>query len=139
MLILVVEMHGVRRCRNTGRCAFEEGGHVVNAPVQTSYPVELAGGAAILQRVAAVPGRVLVVDDDESIRLLIHRLLARSGFAVETASDGGVALDMISKDGYDALVLDLMMPHIDGFTVLRQLIETNPELVSRTVVATAYP
>ena len=86
-----------------------------------------------------MPGRVLVVDDDESIRLLIQRLLARSGFAVETASDGGVALDMLSKEGYDALVLDLMMPHVDGFTVLRQLIATNPELVSRTVVATAYP
>jgi DNA-binding response OmpR family regulator len=90
-------------------------------------------------RAAAVPGRVLVVDDDESIRLLIQRLLARSGFAVETASDGGVALDMLSKDGYDALVLDLMMPHVDGFTVLRQLIATNPDLVSRTIVATAYP
>ena len=86
-----------------------------------------------------MPGRVLVVDDDESIRLLIQRLLARSGFAVETASDGGVALDMLSKDGYDALVLDLMMPHVDGFTVLRQLIQTNPQLVSKTVVATAYP
>jgi len=86
-----------------------------------------------------VPGRVLVVDDDESIRLLIQRLLARSGFAVETASDGGVALDMLSKDGYDALVLDLMMPRVDGFTVLRQLIATDPDLVSRTIVATAYP
>ena len=46
---------------------------------------------------------------------------------------------MLSKDGYDALVLDLMMPHVDGFTVIRQLIQTNPQLLSRTVVATAYP
>ena len=86
-----------------------------------------------------MPSRVLVVDDDESIRILIKRLLSRHGFAVETASDGGVALDMLSSAGYDALVLDLMMPRVDGFTVLRQLIATNPDLVSRTVVATAYP
>lgn len=86
-----------------------------------------------------MPGRVLVVDDDESIRLLIQRLLGKHGFAVETASDGGAALDMISKDGYDALVLDLMMPRVDGFTVLRQLISEKPELVAKTIVATAYP
>jgi DNA-binding response OmpR family regulator len=86
-----------------------------------------------------MPGRVLVVDDDESIRVLIQRLLSKHGFLVETASDGGAALDMISKDGYDALVLDLMMPRVDGFTVLRQLIASKPELVAKTVVATAYP
>jgi len=84
-------------------------------------------------------GRVLVVDDEESIRILIQRLLSKHGFFVETASDGGVALDKLAKEKYDALVLDLMMPRVDGFTVLRQLIETNPEIVSKTVVATAYP
>jgi CheY-like chemotaxis protein len=86
-----------------------------------------------------MPGRVLVVDDEESIRLLIKRLLCRHGFFVETASDGAVALDMLSNDEYDALVLDLMMPRVDGFTVLRQLIQSNPDLVAKTVVATAYP
>jgi len=86
-----------------------------------------------------MPGRVLVVDDDESIRILIQRLLSKHGFNVQTASDGGVALDMLSKEDYDALVLDLMMPRVDGFTVLRQLIATNPEIVAKTVVATAYP
>jgi DNA-binding response OmpR family regulator len=86
-----------------------------------------------------MPGRVLVVDDDESIRVLIQRLLSKHGFFVQTASDGGAALDMLSKENYDALVLDLMMPRVDGFTVLRQLIATNPEIVAKTVVATAYP
>jgi len=86
-----------------------------------------------------MPGRVLVVDDEESIRLLIKRLLSRHGFLVETASDGAVALDMLSSEAYDALVLDLMMPRVDGFAVLRQLIQSNPDLVAKTVVATAYP
>ena len=92
-----------------------------------------------MHSVGAMPARVLVVDDEESIRLLIKRLLSRHGFHVETASDGAVALDMLSNEEYDALVLDLMMPRVDGFTVLRQLIQSNPDLVARTVVATAYP
>jgi two-component system response regulator MprA len=86
-----------------------------------------------------MPGRVLVVDDEESIRILIQRLLSKHGYLVETASDGGVALDKLAKEKYDALVLDLMMPRVDGFTVIRQLIETNPGIVAKTVVATAYP
>ena len=90
-------------------------------------------------RFSSMPGRVLVVDDEESIRILIQRLLSKHGFLVETASDGGVALDKLAQEKYDALVLDLMMPRVDGFTVLRQLIATNPDIVAKTVVATAYP
>jgi DNA-binding response OmpR family regulator len=86
-----------------------------------------------------MPGRVLVVDDEEPIRILIQRLLSKHGFSVETAQDGAVAIDKIAHEKFDAVVLDLMMPRVDGFTVLRQLIETNPELVARIVVATAYP
>ena len=86
-----------------------------------------------------MPGRVLVVDDEEPIRILIQRLLSKHGFSVETAPDGAAAIDKIATEKFDAVVLDLMMPRIDGFTVLRQLIESNPDLVSRTVVATAYP
>lgn len=86
-----------------------------------------------------MPGRVLVVDDDESIRMLMQRILVRNGYSVETAVDGGVALDKIEQDGYDAMVLDLMMPRVDGFEVLRRLAEERPEFVSRTVVATAFP
>ena len=86
-----------------------------------------------------MPGRVLVVDDEETIRVLIQRLLSKHGFSVETAQDGAVAIEKIAHEKFDAVVLDLMMPRIDGFTVLRQLIQMNPDLVSRTVVATAYP
>jgi CheY-like chemotaxis protein len=84
-------------------------------------------------------GRVLVVDDEEPIRILIQRLLSKHGFSVETAQDGAAAIDKLAHEDFDAVVLDLMMPRIDGFTVLRQLIETRPELLARIVVATAYP
>ena len=86
-----------------------------------------------------MPGRVLVVDDEEPIRILIQRLLSKHGFSVETAPDGAAAIDKIAQEDFDAIVLDLMMPRVDGYTVLRQLIASNPQLVSRTVVATAYP
>jgi len=91
------------------------------------------------KRRCMMPGRVLVVDDEEPIRILIQRLLSKHGFSVETASDGAVAIDKIAHEYFDAVVLDLMMPRIDGYTVLRQLIETNPDLIARIVVATAYP
>lgn len=84
-------------------------------------------------------GRVLVVDDEESIRTLIDRVLSRQGFKVETAADGQRAIEKIAQGEFDAIVLDLMMPRVDGFSVLRHLIATNPELVSKTVVATAFP
>jgi CheY-like chemotaxis protein len=84
-------------------------------------------------------GRVLVVDDEEPIRILIQRLLSKHGFSVVTAPDGAAAIEKIAKEDFDAVVLDLMMPRVDGFTVLRQLISSNPDLASRTVVATAYP
>lgn len=84
-------------------------------------------------------GRVLVVDDEESIRTLIDRVLSRQGFKVETAADGQRAIEKIAQGQFDAIVLDLMMPRVDGFSVLRHLIATNPELVAKTVVATAFP
>jgi CheY-like chemotaxis protein len=86
-----------------------------------------------------MPGRVLVVDDEESIRTLIQRLLSKNGFAVETAPDGERAIERIANEHFDAVVLDLMMPRLDGFSVLRHLIATNPGLVPKTVVATAFP
>lgn len=86
-----------------------------------------------------MPGRVLVVDDDDSIRLLMQRLLVRNGYIVQTAVDGGVALDKIEGDDFDAMILDLMMPRVDGFAVLRRLGDTNPAMMAHTVVTTAFP
>src|SRR5262249_22743270 len=96
-------------------------------------------GEGFASRGARMPGRVLVVDDEEPIRILMQRLRSKHGYLVETAQDGAAAIDKIAHQKFDAVVLDLMMPRIDGFTVLRQLIDSDPELVSRTVVATAYP
>lgn len=61
---------------------------------------------------------VLVVDDDEAIRVLLVRVLQRAGFRVTPAIDGLGAIEMLSQNRYDAVVLDLMMPRGNGFDVI---------------------
>lgn len=81
--------------------------------------------------------RALVIDDEEPIRQMIARVLARDGFAVEAASDGQEAIQMLDHREYDFVVLDLMMPRVDGFGVLRHLRDRHPELLPNVIVATA--
>lgn len=83
--------------------------------------------------------RVLVADDDEPIRKLVSKVLQRNGFTVDAAVDGQDAIERLSAGRFDALVLDLMMPRVDGVGVLNYMSEHNPEMVGRTVVVTAYP
>jgi DNA-binding response OmpR family regulator len=84
--------------------------------------------------------RALIVDDDEPIRSLLSTIVQHHGFAVETASDGDQAIASISRNGgFDVVLLDLMMPRVDGWAVLRYMQEHRPELVPRTIVATAVP
>ena len=68
-------------------------------------------------------GSVLVVDDDETLRRLVVETLARDGRELREAADGLAALDMIATRVPDVLVLDLMMPGLDGFGVLERLLE----------------
>lgn len=70
---------------------------------------------------AAAPARVLVVDDDRAIRESLERLLQLEGHQPETAKDGAVALELARTRAYDLIVLDLMMPSVDGLTVCRVL------------------
>lgn len=64
---------------------------------------------------------VLVVDDDPDIRGMLVCTLEGHGFQVRGAADGAEALQLIHERTPDAMVLDLMMPNIDGFTLLEQL------------------
>src|ERR1700752_5086848 len=67
------------------------------------------------------PMRVLVVEDDDKIASFVVNGLKQSGFAVDRAKDGDQALDYGLSISYDAAVLDLMLPGLDGLAVLRQL------------------
>jgi DNA-binding response OmpR family regulator len=67
------------------------------------------------------PRRVLVVEDDEDVQVLVARLLASVGHDVDTAADGAEALRKVESHRPDLIVLDLIMPGVDGWEVLRWL------------------
>ena len=72
--------------------------------------------------------RILVVYDDRAVRESLRRSLSFNGYSVALAQDGLEALDLIASDRPDALVLDVMMPKLDGLEVCRQLRSTGDDL-----------
>jgi two-component system response regulator MprA len=65
--------------------------------------------------------RILVVDDEPAVREAVDRALRLEGYETELASDGAQALEALADRAPDALVLDLLMPHVDGLEVCRRL------------------
>ncbi len=72
------------------------------------------------------PKSILVVDDENTIREVVRRYLEREGFTVREAEDGYEALDAIEEFPPDLIVLDLMLPGIDGLTITRNLRDRQP-------------
>jgi diguanylate cyclase (GGDEF)-like protein len=81
--------------------------------------------------------RALVVDDDPAIARLVSKLLERSGFVVDQAADGAAALELIDRESYGIIFLDIMMPLVNGFEVIDQLRRERPEMLPSVVVMTA--
>lgn len=67
------------------------------------------------------PARILVVDDDPTVSEVVARYLERDGYRVETVGDGRIALDRALAEPPDLVVLDLMLPGLDGLEVCRRL------------------
>ncbi|KZZ86457.1 MULTISPECIES: response regulator transcription factor [Bacillaceae] len=70
-----------------------------------------------------INGKILVVDDEDRIRRLLKMYLEREGYTTEEAENGDEALELALANDYDLILLDLMMPGIDGVEVCRQLRE----------------
>ena len=66
-------------------------------------------------------GRVLLVEDNPNISAMVGEFLERRGFAVDQARDGVEGLRLAAGNGYDVVVLDLVLPHMDGIEVCRRL------------------
>lgn len=64
---------------------------------------------------------ILVVEDDPAVREALERALGFEGYAVDTARDGGVALSMVRGGEYDLVLLDVMMPHVDGIEACKRI------------------
>ena len=80
---------------------------------------------------------ILVVEDDPAIRRLVTMVLLRQGYRVDTASDGLEAVLKLGVSDYDVIVLDLMMPNLDGFTFLSTLSESDPARLDKIIVTSA--
>ena len=79
--------------------------------------------------------RILVIEDDSATRALLLSGLS-DDFEVEEAGNGRDAIDLLQAKSFDSLVLDMMMPIIDGFGVLHFLERQRPDLLKRVIVVT---
>ncbi len=79
--------------------------------------------------------RVLVVEDYDSLRKSLVRGLTEAGYAVDSAADGREGLTLATAADYDVLVLDIMLPGLDGLSVLREVRGRNRQ--SRVIILTA--
>ena len=82
---------------------------------------------------------LLVVDDDKNTRLFLTALLQEAGYTVSAASNGEEALEMMDRAHIDLVVLDIMMPKMDGYTFTKALRESNNNLPILMVSAKQLP
>jgi two-component system, OmpR family, response regulator ResD len=107
--------------------------------VRTPYgpvtkPIPAAG-----RHYAAGMARVLVVDDDRTVASVVASYLERAGHAVRVVSDGHVAMGAVAEEPPDLVVLDLMLPGLDGLEVCRRLRALSPQLPVVMLTALAEP
>jgi CheY-like chemotaxis protein len=96
---------------------------------------EVAAPKPVIVEASSKP-RILLIEDEPVIASRIEGVLGND-FAVTTISEGGSAIEHLLSGHYDCILLDLMLPHLSGFDVLRHLILRKPELLKATVVMTA--
>ena len=79
------------------------------------------------------------MNDEERTRAIAARLIESHGYEVTIAADGADAIERLAKDHFDAVILDVVMPRVDGRGVLVHLARTNPTMIGRTVlIASAF-
>lgn len=69
------------------------------------------------------PGKVLVIDDDNNVLHLYKRALEKAGYSVDTANEGGEGYAKLIQGGFDLVLLDIVMPYLDGIAILKKLKE----------------
>jgi DNA-binding response OmpR family regulator len=80
---------------------------------------------------------ILVVEDDLAIRRLVRMVLHREGYRVEEASDGVEAVMKLALADYDVIILDLMMPNLDGFAFMNTLSHHDASGLKKIIITTA--
>ena len=80
--------------------------------------------------------RILVVDDEESSRIGLSKILTKSGYDVVTAEDGSQAVEQLKKHKCDLVITDMKMPRMDGIELLRKIKEDYADI--GVIIVTAY-
>ncbi len=83
---------------------------------------------------AAAPEKILVIEDDQFLRELYDELLRGEGYEVDLAEDGEQGLNKFLEGGYNLVLLDIMLPKIDGLDILRRAKEHKPKKENGPVV-----
>ena len=100
-------------------------------PIDTQLPDTVPAAPA-----AAAPSRVLVVDDERSMRELLSIVLRRDGYEVLVAADGKAALEVLKRERVDVLITDIRMPELTGVEVLAEAKRIDPSII--TIIMTAF-
>ncbi len=80
-----------------------------------------------------MPLRILAIDDEANVRRIVQVILARAGHQVTLATDGVEGLEKVRQEHPDLVVLDVMMPHMDGFEMLKRM-KADPEIAEIKVI-----
>jgi DNA-binding response OmpR family regulator len=82
-------------------------------------------------------GQILVVDDEEPILQLVRETLERSGYRVDTAANCRDALSRVKSGSYDLVILDLLLPDMNGFVLSQEISRVRPRLKERILFISA--
>jgi DNA-binding NtrC family response regulator len=80
------------------------------------------------KEIKAMSGKILLVDDEKDFLEVMSERIEARGLAVTTADSAAKALEHVAAEAYDAIILDLMMPGMDGLETLKAIKEKNPDL-----------
>jgi len=72
--------------------------------------------------------KILLVEDDDALRFIVHDNLAQNGYDVESAEDGEIAIELFQKNNFDLIILDVMLPKVDGFQVAKFIRNRNEQV-----------
>ena len=80
--------------------------------------------------------KILVVDDEDALRTVLSAELEGEGYQVTTAADGQEAINVLTSTGFDLILLDIKMPNVDGFEVLKFVKEKHPK--TKVIMLTGF-
>ena len=84
----------------------------------------------------AVKNKILVVDDEDALRTVLSAELEGEGYQVATAADGQEAINILGSSAFDLILLDIKMPNVDGFEVLKFVKEKHPK--TKVIMLTGF-